>query len=106
MQLVSADPLFAAGHQIDGLQHQVERDAAMLENGADLHGELALAMTALLEAHANALRRVGLDVRDAVNGSTMRARRAFGPDHAFEIIESRRFIVKVGGRKDRHGSLR
>ena len=55
VKLVAGDALLAAGQQIDGLQPQVQRDVALLEDGADLHAELLAAGVALVEADAGAL---------------------------------------------------
>ena len=41
----------------------------MLEHGADLDGELTLALTAAPRADADALLRVRLDLRDAFDGA-------------------------------------
>jgi hypothetical protein len=50
---VGADALLAARHEGDGLEHQVERHAGMLEHSADLNRKLLAALDAFLEAVAN-----------------------------------------------------
>ena len=63
VQLMGADALLAAGHHVEGLEHLVERDASMLKHGANLHGELFFAVAAAIQAEADSLGSVGLDLR-------------------------------------------
>ena len=65
-----------------GLQEFVERDATVFEHGADLHGELLAALTALMKADAYALGRVRLDLADAFDAAAMRADRTVRPKNA------------------------
>src|SRR6185312_10657798 len=59
VELVSRNALLAARHEIDGLEHLVERHTAMLEHGADLYRELLAALAALFQAVADcAFRRL------------------------------------------------
>jgi len=83
VELVRADALLGAAEQVDCLKHLVERDARVLENRADLDRELFFAITALVEAVADALRRVRLDLADAINAPAMRADWAVRPQPAF-----------------------
>ena len=50
---MGADALLACAHEIDGLQTFAERNMGGLKNGADAHGELALAMAAFFQAKAD-----------------------------------------------------
>ena len=84
----------------------MERHTGVFEYGADLDGELLLAVAALLEAHANALGFVRRDRADTVASAAMRANRRASPNYRFEVREGGGFIVKVGLAQDRHCSLR
>ena len=75
----------------------------MFKHSADLDGELALAMTATMQADADALFRVGLHGGQAINGATVRAGFSISPDDAFEIAEGRFFIVEIGLGQNGHG---
>lgn len=57
VELVSGNALLAAGHQVDGLKHPMERDAAMPEHGGDLHGELLAASAKLFPCWGHARNR-------------------------------------------------
>jgi hypothetical protein len=113
-QLVGADALLAGNHQVDGLQHFVQRHTGMLEHSADLDGELLAALTALFQAVANNAFRVlqaglGAHAREIIdpasNRSTVRADNAISPKDAFQKLESLGFIVEVRGRENRHGEM-
>lgn len=114
-QLVGADALLARYHQVNRLQHLVQRHAGMLENSADLDGELLAALATFFQTVAhNAFRvfraRLGAHAREIIdptaNRSTVRADNAIGPKDAFQKLESLGFIVEVRGRENRHGCVR
>src|SRR5690606_5375218 len=97
-----ADALLAARDEIDRLQSLMERQSHMLEHRADLHGELALAVAAAIQADADALGRVRLDLRDPVHAATVRAHRRSVPDDALQVGESGFFAVELGAGKGGH----
>ena len=68
----------------------------MLENRADLHRELLAALAALVEAVADALGRVRLDLGDTVHAAAMRADGAVRPQDSLKMREGGFFVVKVG----------
>jgi hypothetical protein len=112
MQLVGADALLAGHHEVDGLEHLVERHAGMLEHGAHLHGELLTALATLLEAVTHDAfgvldRGLRTDARQIVHTASdhaaMRAGNPIGPNDAFQKRESLSFVVEVGRGKNRHG---
>jgi hypothetical protein len=51
-------PFLAGNDQVDRLKHLVKRHAGMLENRADLRGELLAALATLFEAVAESAFRV------------------------------------------------
>ena len=64
----------------------MQRNMAVLEDGADLDGELALAVTAALQAQAG---RLAVYRRDPIHRAAVRADRAVPPDQAFQLRETR-----------------
>jgi hypothetical protein len=102
VELMGRDTLLAAGHQIDGLEHLVQRHAGMLEHGADLDGELAFAMAAAPQAKPNALDRVGSDPGDPIQCATMRANRSVRPKDTLKIGKSLFFVMEVGAGQNGH----
>ena len=80
VELVRADALLAARHQVEGLQPEVQRNVALLEDGADGHPELAAAGIALVEAEAGGL---ALEPGDAMPGAAVWAHGAVRPDLGF-----------------------
>src|SRR5687768_3810553 len=98
---MSADALLAGAHEVDGLQHLVERHAAVLEHGSDLHRELLAAF--LLVAFPNAATgTVALELGGRADRAAMRADRVATPQHAFEVLECRVFIVEIALGKNGH----
>ena len=85
------------------LEAQIERDADVLEHRADRGAELLLAVTAAIQADADALLGIGFDLRNPAGATAVRARRAVRPDRAFEVGEGGGFIVEVGAGQDGHG---
>ena len=65
------------------LKEFVQRNAAVFEHGANLDRELLAALAALVEAVADALLRVRLDLGNALGATAMRAHRAIRPKNAF-----------------------
>src|SRR5437868_988876 len=96
VQLMGGNTLLAARHQIDGLHGLVEREAHVLEHGADLNGELLLAVATAPKAKPDALFGIGLHLRDPVHATAMRASATVRPDDAFQMLESLGFVVKFG----------
>ncbi len=103
VELMGADALLAAGHQIDGLHSLVKREAHVFEHRADLDRELLLAVTTAPQANTNALFRARLYLRDAIHAATVRANRLTSPNDLFEVGESGFFTVKLRTGKGRHG---
>ena len=73
---------------------------AVLENGADLDGELLAALVAFPEADPGAL---ALHFADALDAAAVRANRAFRPYPGFNPSESGGFGLHDFGGKDRIG---
>ena len=113
VQLVAADALFGRAQQMHGLHPLVQRNVAALEDRAHAHRELLPACAALFQTVANkAIRvfRAGLRANAIENVNTVRvaavrAHRAVRPKDAFELRESRRFVIKVGLIQNRHGRI-
>ena len=105
VQLVGRDALLAGGHKVHRLQPNVQGELALLEDGPDPHGELALALAALLQAHPDALLHVGLDGRDAAHAAAGRAHRALRPQNALDLGKGGGFIVEVRGGEDGHSGF-
>lgn len=100
MHLMRGDTLFAGAHQINCLQHLVQRNAPVLENGSDLDGELLPTSVALPYAAAVLL---ALQLGCCSDRTTMRADGVALPEHAFKVLEGGGFIVKVGLGQHGHG---
>ena len=73
MQLMGADALLAAGHQVGGLKPLVQLDVAALENRADGGRKFALARPTTPQTGAAALYR-----RYPIKAATARTRTAPG----------------------------
>ncbi len=96
VELMGRDTLLAAGHQIDGLERLVQRNAGMFKDGADLDRELLLAVAAAPQAQPDTLGRVGRHLGDAVQSATVRAGPTASPDDRFQMLESLGFVMKLG----------
>jgi len=96
LDLPGADPLLAATDQLDGLEPQMQREVAVLENRADADGEGLAAGVALPQARTAALAGQAADGL-AVAIAAMRANRAFRPKVGLDIGKSGLFVVEVGG---------
>lgn len=77
----------------------------MLEDRADLYGELLSAVPALPQAVAHALSGVGGDLDSRSDHATVRALGPVLPDNAFQKGEGRFFIPEVRAVQDAHGGL-
>lgn len=102
VELVSRDTLLRAGHEVDGLERLIERQAGMFKDGANLDGELLFAVATAPEAEPDALGRVGRYLSDPIHAAAMRARSAIGPNDPLKMLESLGFIVKFGTGKGGH----
>ena len=92
VHLMGADTLLARAHEIDGLQHFVQRDAAVLEHGAYLHRELLAAFVAFPYA---ATVRLTLELRGIAVSAAVRADRVAGPKNGLQVLKGTGFVVKV-----------
>ena len=101
-----ADTLLGSRHKNDGLHPQMHLDLGCLEDRADFDGELLLAIAATVQAVADTLLCVRLDLGDTIHAAAVRAARAVRPQNAFNELESGGFIVKVWHGKGRHGVSR
>ena len=113
-KLMGANALLAAHHQMNGLEHLVQRQLGILKHRADLGRELLAALATLLEAVADSAFRVLLArlaaharqiVNPAANNATMRADRAIRPNHAFQIFEGCCFVVKARKGENGHNGI-
>jgi hypothetical protein len=100
VKLIAADPLLAGAQQVHGLQPKAHRNVAVLEYGADLHGEGLAALVALVNAYAGAL---ALELANAVHAAAVRADRAFRPYAGFNPSVSCVFVLEGFGFEDRFG---
>lgn len=100
MKLVAAHALLAGVEQVNGLQPQVQRDMAGLENGPDLDREGLAALVALPDAQTGGLALECADL-GAVGIAAMGAGRAVRPDAGFDVGQSGGFVVEVRGGEDR-----
>jgi hypothetical protein len=81
----------------------VERDARVLEHGADLDGELLAAIAALVESDPDALFDVRPDLADTAKGAAVRANRTFRPQYPLKESERRFVAVELGLTENRNG---
>ena len=95
--------LLGRAHEVRGLKAEIERDTNVLEHRANSDAELLFAIAATMQADADALLGVGLDLRDPARATAVRAHRAVRPDRAFEVGEGGYFIVEMGAGQDGHG---
>ncbi len=98
MELVRRDALLARVHQVVGQHPLVQRDVRTLEHRPDRHRELTMAVVALKQALAV---RGTFKARD-LHGAAVRAGRAVGPAHAFQMSASRVLVVEDGVREINH----
>jgi hypothetical protein len=96
-KLVAADALFAGAKQKHRLEPQIHRDVAILENGANLHGELLAALVALPKPNAG---RFAAHLADAVKAAAMPANGAFRPHAGLNPSDSGCFVLQDFGGKD------
>src|SRR4051794_28842727 len=93
VELVGADALFGRAKQMERLEPLVERNVAVLENRADLDGELLTAGGALAEADPSA--RTFQSVC-AADDATVRAYRAIRPQHRLDMLIGGLLALKPG----------
>ena len=113
VKLLGTDALLGGTHQVDGLQPQVQRDVAGLEDRADANRELGLAIAALFQAVTlNAFRvfLAGLGANafkdiHVADAATVRADRTLRPKHRLNMGKRCGFVVHVFGGQDRHGGF-
>ena len=96
LDLAGADALLAGAHQVDGLQPQMQREMAVLEDRADPHREGLAAGVALPQARTAGLARQAADPL-FIAIAAMRANRAFGPKVGLDVGESGFLVVEMGG---------
>src|ERR1700722_16994567 len=97
VKLMGANTLFAGRHEVSGLKPDMQLDVAALKNGANRHGELALAGATAAQAQSAALY-----VRNAVKTTTARAMCALRPNDSLKPSNSCGFIVEMGLRQNGH----
>src|ERR1700730_6703533 len=97
VELVGADALLAAGHQMRGLEPLVQRDMTALEYGPDRHCELTLGWAAAPQAGATAL-----DLGNPIKPTTARAKWPLSPYDSLQAGDCGRFVVEMGGGKNGH----
>lgn len=86
------------------LQEFVERDTAILKDRADLDRELLLAVAAAIEAVADALFGLRLDLGDPVHSAAVRANWTVRPQNGLKMLEGGFLIVEIRLGKNRYGS--
>ena len=95
VELVAADALLGSAQQMDGLEPLVQRDLALLEDRADLDGELLPASGALLRP--NQPSRVAFERVGATDHATMGAHRAIRPKHTLDMLVSGLLALEMRG---------
>jgi hypothetical protein len=93
LKLAGRNAFLRGAQQMDGLQPQPQRQMAVLENGADPHGEGLPAGVALAQARAGSLASKAADL--VAGRLTMRANRAIRPKLAFDVLESGILVVEA-----------
>lgn len=96
-ELVAADALLAAAHQVHGLEPLVQFDMAGLEHRADRHTALLAAGVALVEARPG---RGAAHALHAIRAAAVRADGAVRPHDAFQLRIGGGFIVEEGLAED------
>ena len=92
VELMGAHAFLGTAHQMHGLNAFMKRQAHMLEDRADLHGELFAAVIAFLEADTVSL---ALERLDAIGAAAMRAYRTVRPNDGLQKLKSGGFVVEV-----------
>ncbi len=92
-ELVAADALLAAAHQVGRLKPQVQLDVAALEHRADRHAALLAAGVALVEARPG---RGAAHTLHAIRAAAVRADGAVRPDDALQLRIGGVFVLKEG----------
>jgi hypothetical protein len=96
-KLVAGDALLAGAKQVHRLKPQVHGDVAVLENSANLDGELLAALVAFPEANPG---RLATHLADPVNPAAVRANRAVRPHSGLNPSDSGGFGLHNLGGKD------
>jgi len=99
LKLAGGMAFLARAKQVDRLKPEPQAKVAILENGADPHGELLAAGVALAEARTGRLTSQAPDF--LASGLAMRADGAVRPKPGFDVLESGLLAMKMGGGKDR-----
>jgi hypothetical protein len=97
LDLTGGDAFFASAKQVDYLQPQVQRQVAILENGADPDRKLAFAGVALKQARAG---RLAVQSAYPRRLAAMRANRAMRPQGGFYKGKSGGFGLELRGGKN------
>src|SRR5262249_41506959 len=107
VKLMRADALLARRHQVQAEQPLRERNPRILEHGADRHGELFTARTALVEALTSRLLARGLRSQlVGVSAAAVRASSAVRPAPLLDQLAGGVLIAEVlreGRNVDLHG---
>jgi hypothetical protein len=99
LKLAGADAFLAGAQQMDGLQPEPQGQVAVLENGADSHGEGLAAGVALAQPRPSGLAAQASDFC-LIDVAAMRANGTIGPKFAFDILESGVLVMEAVIRKD------
>jgi len=104
LDLTGGDAFLAGAYEVDNLQPQVQRQVAILKDGADPHRELALAGVALVQAGAG---RLAIQSAYPRRLATMRADRAIRPKRRLDVGKSAFLGLKLRGGKNglSHGEI-
>ena len=90
VQLMAADALLAGGQQVGGLEPLMNWNLAILENGADLAGELFFAAPTSPEADPTTF-----NWGNPVNTAAMGANRAGRPHNGLQPVNRSLFIMEM-----------
>lgn len=96
VQLIAADSLLAAYHEVDCLKPYVHRYMAGLKNGANLYSKWLAAFIALVGADSGGF---PAHLRNALTFTTLGAGRTMRPNTRFNISVGGFFVVKMFFRK-------
>jgi hypothetical protein len=94
LYLAGRDAFLRATNELDGLQPQVQREVAILEDRADANREGLTAGVALAKARTAGLAGQAADPL-AIAVSAMRANRAIWPQMGLDVLKRRFLIVKM-----------
>src|SRR5207302_2665042 len=94
------EAFFAAAQKVHRLQPDMQRNVALLEDGADLDGKRLAAGVALVSAEPSAL---AFQRSALVDNAAMRANAPVRPNHAFNIGVGGLFVLEAGLIENRAG---